>query len=148
MLLELFLIYCFALSERYYAESRGNDSLCFECLPVYDRMTWFGAFAHCKALNRTLYPRNFSNHLHCNTSRCNETSLFWTGRLYEADIDPNANWTWLNGSVFEEWDKWPIIITDVGCDGCSFWRDETIYLTSNCSRNFSYLCDRDGDGKF
>jgi hypothetical protein len=53
----------------------------------------------------------------------------------------------LDGRGFEEWEKWKIIIGDVGCGGCGFWRNGTIYLASNCSQELSYLCDGDL-GKF
>ncbi|CAB4023595.1 Hypothetical predicted protein, partial [Paramuricea clavata] len=121
--------------------SKRNNSRC--CRPVYDRMTYFGAFAHCKRLSTKIYAGNFSN---CkdtlfNTSHNLETPLVWTGKLYESTIDARAKWTWLNGSLFKEWNKWEIIITDVGCNGCSFVRNGTIYLTSNCSQNFSCFCN-------
>ncbi|CAB4043795.1 Hypothetical predicted protein, partial [Paramuricea clavata] len=87
-------------------------------------MTYFGAFAHCKRLTTKLYTGKFSN---CKDSLFNrptfqnvETPLVWTGKLYESTIDTHANWTWLNGSLFKEWDTWEIIIADVGCNGCSF----------------------------
>ena len=120
----------------------GNNSRCF--LPVHDRMTWFGAFAHCK--DGLPNAEHFSKDSLCNASRINQTSHFWTGNVYESNINPRANWTWQNGSLFKEWEKWKIIITDVGCGGCGFWKNGTIYLTSNCSQKFSYFCN--GSGKF
>ena len=110
-------------------------------------MTWFGSFAHCKSLNQALDAANTSNALLCNASLAFETSYFWTGKMYESNIDTSANWTWLNGSLFKEWDKWKIRIIDVGCSGCGFWKNGTIYLTSNCSQNFSYFCEGSGQGK-
>jgi hypothetical protein len=110
-------------------------------------MTWFGSFAHCKSLNRALDAGNISKALLCNASLAFETSYFWTGKIYESNIDTSANWTWLNGSLFTEWDIWKVIITDVGCSGCGFWKNGTIYLTSNCSQNFSDLCEGDGQCK-
>jgi hypothetical protein len=106
-------------------------------------MTWFGSFAHCKSLNRALDAGNISKALLCNASLAFETSYFWTGKIYESNIDTSADWTWQNGDLFKEWDKWKIIITDVGCSGCGFWKNGTIYLTSNCSQNFSYFCEGD-----
>ena len=123
-----------------------NDSRCFP-LQVYDKMTWFGALAHCKTLNGTLHAGNFSSDAFHDSPWGNKTH-FWTGNLYEAKIDVRAHWRWLDGSVFEEWDKCKIVIADVGCDGCGFWRNRTIYLTSNCKQNLSYLCDSDPVGKF
>jgi hypothetical protein len=142
------------VSFRYYIDhcknhSKRNNSQC--CLPVHDRMTYFGAFAHCKRLTTKLYVGNFSN---CkdslfNTSQNVETSLVWTSKLYESIIHRRAKWTSLNGNSFKEWDKWEIIIADVGCNGCSFMRNGTIYLTSNCSQNLSYFCNNsDWVGKF
>ena len=124
-----------------------NDS-CGSFLPVYDRMSWFGALAHCKTLNGTLHGINGS----CNRSLLDapqgiNASHFWTGNLYESNIEARANWTWLDGRGFEEWEKWNIIIPDVGCGGCGFWRNGTIYLASNCTQELSYLCDND-QGKF
>ena len=104
-------------------------------------MTWFGALAHCKALNGTLHSTSFSN-------KTKNKTYFWTGNLYEANIDVRAHWRWLNGSVFEDWDKWKIVIADVGCGGCGFWKNKTIYLTSNCSQKLSYLCNNITVSKF
>jgi hypothetical protein len=106
-------------------------------------MTWFDAFAHCKSLSRRHDAGFFSNALLCNINETFGTSYFWTGKIYETNIDIRAFWRWTNDSLFEEWDKWKLIITDVGCGGCGFWRNGTIYLTSNCSENLSYLCERD-----
>ena len=123
-----------------------NDSRC-SLLQVYDKMTWFGALAHCKTLNGTLNSGHFSNDTFHDAPWGNKTH-FWTGNLYEANIDARAHWRWLNGSVFEEWHKWKIVIADVGCDGCGFWQNKTVYLTSNCSQKLSYLCDSDPVGRF
>ncbi len=123
---------------------KKNGSRCF--LPVYDRMSFFGAFAHCNRLNSTLYSGHFLKVLFFNASQNIVSSRFWTGKLY--NIDPRAKWIWLNGSVFEEWDNWKIIITDVGCNGCGFWKNGTIYLTSKCSQHISYLCQNDHHSKF
>ena len=128
--------------------SHSKTNGCQRFRPVDVRMTWFGAFAHCKSLHRTLETGHFSKPFVRNAHWNFKTPYFWTGKIYETNFDTRANWRWLNGSIFEEWDKWKIIITDVGCGGCGFWRNGSIYLTSNCSKNISYLCESDRQCKF
>ncbi|CAB4004721.1 Hypothetical predicted protein, partial [Paramuricea clavata] len=138
------LLPSFCKRGRYKDRCKGNNSRCF--LPVHDRMTWFDSFAHCKSLNRALDAGNISKALLRNANLSFGTSHFWTGKIYETNIDTSANWTWLNGSLFKEWDKCKVINTDVGCSGCGFWKNGTIYLTSNCSQKFSYFCDGSSTG--
>ena len=111
-------------------------------------MSCFGALAHCKRLNGTIDAGDFAKALILNAPRNIATSSFWAGKLKEINIDPHANWTWRNGSLFEEWNERKIIITDVGCNGCGFMKNGTIYLTSNCSQRISYLCEKDRMRKF
>jgi hypothetical protein len=111
-------------------------------------MSCLGALAHCKRLNGTLNAGNFARALIFNSSRNIGISSFWTGKLKENNIDPHAKWTWNNGSLFKEWDERKIIITDVGCSGCGFFKNGTIYLTSNCLQPISYLCEKDRKRKF
>ena len=106
---------------------------------------WFSAFVHCKRLNGTLLKENISSSLPASWKV--KTDLLWTGNLYQTTIDRSSNWAWLNGSLFKYWDQTHIIITDVGCGGCGFWENGTIFLTSNCSQKFSYFCGNDTIGK-
>lgn len=123
------------------------DKNCF--LPMYDKMTWYGAFAHCQKLNSSLLKENFPKNVFSNATHKIISSSFWTGKLYETVIDNlHSGWISLNDSVFNEWSRWDIIIHDIGCGGCSFWRNGIIHLTSKCCRNVSYFCGSDCVGKY
>lgn len=122
------------------------NKTCF--LPVYDKMTWYGAFAHCKRLNSTLSKEKLPGNLFVNDTRNIVSSSFWIGNRYQTITDTEqTNWMWLNGSLFNEWSRWNVIITDIGCGGCGFWRNGIIHLTSKCSENASYFCGSDWVGK-
>ena len=112
-------------------------------------MTWYGAFAHCRRLNSTLLKGSFPKNVLFTAAHNVVRSSFWTGKLYQTIIDiPHTDWIWPNGSVFNEWSRWNIIIDDIGCGGCSFWKNGMVHLTSKCSQNVSYFCGSDWIGKY
>jgi hypothetical protein len=123
---------------------KKNEKDCF--LPVYDRLTFFGAFAHCAKLEGVPRIERAPKELLLTVSK-NATITIWTGKVYEARIDKDSKWKWLNGTDFEEWDRWKVVITDVGCRGCAFLKSRTIYLTSECFQRISYLCESDRESK-
>ena len=108
--------------------------------------TFFDALNYCKTNRSKLSTFNATQIPLFNATRIHETSLFWTGKLYEVTINPYGKWTWLDGTEFKEWDERRIEIDDVGCGGCSFWKNGSIHLTSNCFQNMSYLCKKYQEG--
>ena len=139
MLIQICLILFLGNSEDHW---RKNGTNCF--FPVHDRLNFFGAWAHCKKMKSIILDAGNSSKALLSTVFKKNTTLIWTGKLYErVYFEPGANWTWLNGSVFEEWDRWQIVFSDVSCHGCGFWKNGTIQLTSNCSQRISYFCEKD-----
>ena len=107
---------------------------CF--LTVRDQMTWFGAYAHCKRLHSDL----FTNGVHENeiASQMDGQNI-WTGEAASTKLNPDLKWKWSVGSELQ-WTSQKINVPDLSCDGCGFLRNETVYLTSFCSKNHSYMC--------
>ncbi|XP_028391995.1 uncharacterized protein LOC114516661 [Dendronephthya gigantea] len=115
---------------------KRNGSHCY--LPVYDLMTWYGALAHCRRLNSTLYEGNASKDILCNASL---EKYFWTRNLYKINMNESIQWKLVGGRSYKQ-NKWRI--PDMRCGVCGFWENGVVYLiTPNCSQNFSYLCRND-----
>lgn len=124
----------------------GSNGQCF--LPVYDKMIWYGAFAHCRRLNSTIFPGNFSQIQFVNVSHLNiKTSCFWTNNLYEIAIKRSAQWTRDVGCLINKISLWNILDTNFSCGRCGVLENCTVYLTSNKS-NCTQVCKSFINGKF
>ena len=120
-------------------ENLSGQTNCF--LEVHQRMTWFGAHAHCEALNASILTKevllmNMTNSSHKILSR-----QYWIDRRPRLLINPKARWkNTSDDGVFEYPDDIQIRITSVGCRGCGFWKDSKVFLGDECEKSHLAIC--------
>ena len=120
-------------------QTESNNHECV--LPVYDKMTWYGAFAHCRRLDSEIFAGNFFKIEFVDASHLNvTTSSFWTKNLYEIVLQRTANWTWNAGCLVERTSLWNILDTYFSRGKCGVSKNNKIYLTSNCTQISSNVC--------
>ena len=103
-------------------------------LVVHESMTWFGAYAHCRRLRSELYTDDV--HL---PGFVMDGRSFWTGLAIGWRLDRGLQWQWSNGTTFQ-WKYRQIQVRHLGCSGCSYMRNRTLYLTSHCHENLLFFC--------
>jgi hypothetical protein len=111
-------------------------------LLVHDRMSWFGAYAHCKRLHSELYTDGVHE---ASIASVMDGRYMWTGLATSTKPNPGPRWEWSNRTQLQ-WTDREIRVPDVGCRGCGFMRNQTLYLTSHCLKKYSFICQDEYPG--
>ena len=111
-------------------------------LLVHDRMSWFGAYAHCKRLHSELYTDGVHE---ASIASVMDGRYMWTGLAISTKPNPGPRWEWSNRTQLQ-WTDREIRVPDVGCRGCGFMRNQTLYLTSHCLKKYSFICQDEYPG--
>ncbi len=99
-------------------------------------MTWFGAYAHCKALNSELFTVGVHEDAIASPM---DGRYMWTGWAISKQPNPRPRWVWSSGSELR-WTDREIRVPDLDCLGCGYLHNETLYLTSFCHKKHSFIC--------
>ena len=104
-------------------------------------MTWFGAHAHCEALNASILTKEVLLMNMTNSSHKKLSKQYWIDRNPRLHINPKAKWkNTSDDGVFKYPDDIQILITSVGCRGCGFWKDSKVFLGAECEKSHLVIC--------